>query len=130
MRGVIPKAIRDKVKAKFGGRCAYCGQMPEKLCIDHFHPVAKAHVLKAEGKDVNHIDNLMPACFSCNNYKMSWDIEWFRQELKCQVGRAREHSINFRLAERFGQLQPTPKPIKFYFEKPEAPSEQGKTDGK
>lgn len=114
VRKPIPKQVRDRVKSKFDGHCAYCGEKPERLCIDHLHPVVRAHQIE---HDVNDESNLMPACFSCNNYKMSWDLEWFRKELGYQISRAREHSINFRLAERFGQLAVTPKPIEFYFEK-------------
>lgn len=118
-RKPIPKAIREQVKAKFEGHCAYCGEKPEIICIDHLHPVARAYHLK-EGEDINHIDNLMPACFSCNNYKISFSLEQFRRELGEQVTRAREYSVNFRLAERFGQIQINEKPIKFYFERVQA----------
>lgn len=119
-RIAIPKAVQREVKARFGGRCRYCGEQVEKLCIDHIHPVARKHWLEDEGKDVNDPENLMPACFSCNNFKMSFDLEQFRRELAAQVIRGRKHSINFRLAERFGLIEVKEKPIKFYFEKMKA----------
>jgi hypothetical protein len=115
-RMAFSKKTKDAVKQKCGGRCAYCGRVSDKLCIDHVHPVERGHLLLREGKDVHHIDNLMPACFSCNNYKSSYDLEGFRRELGEQIGRARRQSVNFRLAERFGLIQIIEKPIVFYFE--------------
>lgn len=114
-RHPIKKAVKEKAKAKFGGKCGYCGCTPDKIHIDHIHPVANGHQL-ARYKDLNHIDNLMPSCFSCNNFKMNFSLEDFRRELSEQVNRARKYSVNFRLAERYGQIQVTESPIKFYFE--------------
>lgn len=109
MRKAIPQVVRKAVKEKFQGRCAYCGQKPEKIHIDHIKPVIR-------GGD-NSIENLLPACFSCNNYKMSFDLEGFRAELTQQVHRARAHSLNFRLAERFGMIAVKEiARIEFYFE--------------
>lgn len=108
VRQAIPKSIRNAVKAKFDGRCAYCGQSANRLVIDHLVAVVRG--------GTNEIDNLMPSCFSCNNFKMSFSLEQFREELRLQVHRARAHSLNFRLAERFGLIEVKEKPIKFYFE--------------
>ena len=114
-RKTIPKKIRDEVKSRFGGRCGYCGQETERLCVDHVIPIFSSH--RHADKNLNDPSNLMPACFSCNNYKTSHDLESFRQELSIQVKRAREHSLNFRLAERFGLIEVTEKPIRFFFER-------------
>lgn len=121
-RESIPKKTRELVKAKYNGHCAYCGEKPEKLVIDHLHAVAR-HISfeRKHGElDINDISNLMPACFSCNNYKTTYSLEEFRRELSKQVERARENSINFRLAERFGQIIIKNTPIRFYFEELEA----------
>lgn len=115
MRKYIRRNIRDAVKNKYGGRCAYCGEIPEKMTIDHIHPVARAHMDRS--LDVNSVENLMPACFSCNNYKMSFSLEQLRSFLQDQVRMARKYSVNFRLAERYGLISITEKPIVFYFEK-------------
>lgn len=115
-RMAFSKKTRDLVKAKYQGRCGYCGQESEKLVVDHIHPVVQGHLLIREGRDVNAIDNLMPACSSCNNYKMAMSIEEFRREIHKQVDRARKKSINFRLSERFGLIEITNKPVVFYFE--------------
>lgn len=77
--------------------------------VDHIHP--KSH----GGND--EMENLMPACRSCNRYKLVFSLEEFRNEIALQVKRARESSLNFRLAERFGLIQETGKKVSFYFER-------------
>lgn len=115
MRKALPKKLREQVKQKFDGRCAYCGQLPDKLCIDHLHPVAIKHKLK--DLDIDDISNLMPACFSCNNYKSSFTLEQFRSSVVTSVLLARRYSVNFRVAERFGLISETEKTsVEFYFE--------------
>lgn len=110
VRKAIPKAIRESVKARFDGRCGYCGEVPLKMHIDH--------VVAVNAGGTNDPANLMPACFSCNNYKMNMQLETFRGELAIQAKRARMKSLNFRLAERFGLISVHEKPIVFHFEKP------------
>lgn len=112
MRKALPKKLKDEVKARFRGRCGYCGEEHQKLQIDHIHPVCRAHHVK----DVNDPSNLMPACFSCNNYKLNRSLEDFRTDLQEQVARASRTSLNFRLAERYGLISRTGAPVRFYFE--------------
>ena len=109
----VPKNIRDKVKAKFNGHCGYCGEKPDRLCIDHIHPFSDYR----KGEEINNIENLMPSCFKCNNYKLTWSLEQFRSNLQDQVKLARRHSVNFRFAEKYGLIEVKEKPIKFYFER-------------
>ena len=105
----IPKKIKEKIRNKFEGRCVYCGEKPLKLCVDHMIPFAYM-----DGS--NDESNLMPACFQCNSLKIVYDVEQFRNELQLQVDRARKYSVNFRFAEKYGQIQVAETPIKFYFE--------------
>ena len=89
----IDKKVREKVYNKFNGHCAYCGCsiLPHQMHIDHIHPQSMAHFYYANpsvrekyglrGDNVNHIDNLYPACFSCNSYKTTFSIEILRKEL-------------------------------------------------
>jgi 5-methylcytosine-specific restriction endonuclease McrA len=109
----VTGSIRKAAKVKYGGRCGYCGEIPKLLHVDHVVP--KAH----GGTD--DLSNLMPACGSCNNFKMTFSLEQFRHELSQQVLRARKYSINFRLAERFGQVEARLSAIIFHFEKESAP---------
>jgi 5-methylcytosine-specific restriction endonuclease McrA len=108
-RSPIPKLVRQRVKERFDGRCGYCGEKPRALVIDHVIPV------QSGGTNIE--SNLMPACASCNNYKMVWSLERFREELAEQVNRLRQYSVNYRLAERFGLVAPTGAQIVFHFEK-------------
>lgn len=105
----IPGKIRLQVKSRYDGHCGYCGAKPERLQVDHIKPFVHG------GGD--NPSNLMPACFGCNNYKMNFDLEQFRREIAAQVRRARDYSLNFRLAEKFGLVAATEKPVVFYFEK-------------
>jgi hypothetical protein len=114
------KKLRELVKWKFGGRCGYCGSSPAKLCIDHMHPVINGrNFFLKTGIDVNDFSNLMPACIPCNLFKSAFNVEDFRQEIANQIARARKNSVNFRVAERFGLIEVTEKPVIFYFEKVE-----------
>lgn len=108
MRPTIPKSVREAVYSRYDYKCGYCGCEPEKLVVDHIKP------FQAGGS--SEIINLMPACSPCNNFKTSYGVNLFRQELESQVSKARKYSVNFRLAERYGLIQVTEKPIKFYFE--------------
>lgn len=55
------------------GRCAYCGRA-DQLTIDHRIPLARG------GR--NSIDNLLPACATCNRQKACRGEEEFRMELR------------------------------------------------
>jgi 5-methylcytosine-specific restriction endonuclease McrA len=65
------------------------------------------------------IGNLMPSCFSCNNWKHNYQLEDFRKEIEAQIKRLRRDSSAFRLAERFGLLEVNSQTVKFYFERVE-----------
>ena len=51
----------NKLIEDYGHRCAYCGKKIEKLTMDHVVPISRGG---------NHsIDNIVPACGSCNSSK-------------------------------------------------------------
>jgi hypothetical protein len=119
--------MRVKVHAKYGGRCAYCGEeiTIKQMQIDHIIP--KNHYSEQHGclivgcrkftdYGLNDIRNLNPACRPCNNRKSSHPLEEFRDEIAAQVGRLRRYQNGFRLAERFGLLTEVDRPVVFYFE--------------
>lgn len=126
---------RSALRMKFGGRCAYCGwELPEKgWHADHVEPVLRISEIdeKARSKglwrlrntgDVIHsardsIENHFPACAPCNLFKATFSVELFREQIAEQAERARLYSVNFRTAERFGQIQVTASPIVFWFER-------------
>ena len=49
------------IVAAYKGRCAYCGKKTERLAQDHVHPLSKGGGYT--------VDNIVPACKSCNSKK-------------------------------------------------------------
>jgi len=109
---------REKVFEKCNGRCAYCGDvLPEKWHIDHLEPVNRCLKTKKMNKpERDVIENMMPACPSCNNYKHSFTLEVFRREVGLLVGRLNSTFTQYKIAKRFGLVQETQNPVIFYFE--------------
>lgn len=138
----LTKIQRSELRAKFGGRCAYCGcELPEKgWHADHIEAVIRELEIdrkareqglwrlkqtgKAYKEHLDTLDNLYPACAPCNLFKATYSIEGFRKEIALQVERARSYSVNFRTAERFGLVSKVDSPVIFYFEKYTAPALQ------
>lgn len=54
-----------EIKALYGYRCAYCGEKPKKLTMDHVIPLSKGGPHTAS--------NIVPACGSCNSSKNDGD---------------------------------------------------------
>lgn len=109
-RRSITKKERSLIASKTNNKCGYCGvDLPCRWHVDHIEPFAKESSKCA-------LDNFMASCPQCNNFKHSHTLERFRSELSVQVLRAREYSVNFRLAEKYGQIEIINKPIVFYFE--------------
>lgn len=124
------KVDRQKVYDKYNGRCAYCGcemkikDMQVDHCLSQYNfathiknnwriPEFLQHLTI---DDVNHIDNLMPSCRSCNNYKSTYNLQLFREEIQAQSERLYKNQPMVRLAERFGILTLTKKEVIFHFE--------------
>lgn len=104
------KKLREQVYQKYGGRCAYCGKeiTLKQMQVDHIHPQYLG------GND--DYDNLNPSCRVCNNWKLTHSVEQFRYEIEMQIDRLRLRSANFRMAERYGLVEITRKPVIFWFE--------------
>lgn len=119
---MINKKTREEVYNKFNGKCAYCGEdiQYKDMQVDHmisqFHYKIKKHTKYTDNEDMNHIDNLLPACRVCNKWKSSHSVEQFRKEIKEQLRRLREYNPNYRFATKYKLIQETPHPIVFYFE--------------
>jgi len=110
----LSKKDREKVKNKFGGKCAYCGcELPVNWQIDHIKPVCN------HGTDS--IDNLNPACFACNNYKNGNGLEAFRIMLKNLLNTHPEYLFSSKskidLGLNYGSVILKEWDGKFYFEK-------------
>ena len=53
---------RELIRAKFGGRCAYCGQLLDKVFhIDHVAPIFRGWDPKPSRAGEDTIDNLVPS---------------------------------------------------------------------
>lgn len=130
----LSKKQRQELRMKFGGYCAYCGQLlPEKgWHADHVQAVyrvleqdmeaAKKGLWKLKATGEHHreyndtLENLYPSCAPCNLFKTTYTLEGFRKQIGEQVSRARSYSVNFRTAERFGLVQVVERPVVFWFE--------------
>lgn len=130
----LTRKQRERLRMKFGGRCAYCGcELPEKgWHADHVQAVLRKseRCMKAAEKGIFRLkttgevfrpeadcpENIFPSCAPCNLLKTTYSLEMFRKQVSLQVERGRRSSVNFRTAERFGLISVVNKPIVFWFE--------------
>ena len=115
----LTKAQRGKVRAMFGGRCAYCGgELGSRWHADHVEPILRqAWLGKATLAPENHrLDNIMPACAPCNISKSQMSLEGWRQWLTGHVQSLNRHHSIYRLAKSFGLVAETGRPVVFHFE--------------
>ncbi|EBF4652100.1 HNH endonuclease [Salmonella enterica] len=130
----LTRKQRERLRMKFGGRCAYCGcELPEKgWHADHVQAVLRKseRCMKAAEKGIFRLkstgdvfrpeadcpENIFPSCAPCNLLKTTYSLETFRKQVSLQVERGRRSSVNFRTAERFGLISVVNKPVVFWFE--------------
>lgn len=110
----LTKAERKAVYNKMEGHCAYCGcdLKFEDMQVDHVVPL---NGWSKQGTDT--LDNMLPACRSCNHYKSIMDIETFRAMVENMTVALARDSVTYKNAVRFGLVIPNPHPVKFYFER-------------
>lgn len=125
------KQQRKIIHSKFNGKCAYCGSEIEikDMQVDHIIPqrnfipcVTNRYKIPfflnhLTVNDLNHIDNLNPACRVCNKWKDTFDLEQFRFEISQQIIRLNKYSASYRLSKKYNLIQEIITPIQFYFEK-------------
>jgi hypothetical protein len=80
--------------------------------VDH---VIALNGWKIQGEDT--LDNMLPACRSCNHYKSRNTLEGFRAMLEDMPKVLQRDSVTYKNAVRYGLVTPRPKPVVFYFEK-------------
>ncbi|EDD8367775.1 HNH endonuclease [Salmonella enterica subsp. enterica serovar Ball] len=130
----LTRKQQERLRMKFGGRCAYCGcVLPEKgWHADHVQAVLRKseRCMKAAEKGIFRLkttgevfrpeadcpENIFPSCAPCNLLKTTYSLEMFRKQVSLQVERGRRSSVNFRTAERFGLISVVNKPVVFWFE--------------
>ena len=118
-RKPLSKSDRETIYAKYNGHCAYCGAEIKigQMQADHLIPMMFYETYLTQGIDIDSLENLMPSCRSCNNYKHSLTIEKFREAVARFTDVLLRDNVTYRNAVRFGQIKPTPHPVIFYFEK-------------
>ena len=97
------KTKRQEIFNKYKGHCAYCGcrLKTNTMTIDHLKPQSNG--------GTSDIDNLMPACRSCNATKADGDIELLRIALAWPT-------LNVTQLQSFQKVRKAAKKYKFYFE--------------
>lgn len=110
----LTKSDRQLVYNKMDGRCAYCGCEIDMrdMQVDHVIPLRKG------GEDS--LDNMLPACRSCNHYKSTLTVEQFRHMIEKMPDTLARDSVTYKNAVRFGIVIPNPHKIMFFFEQKKA----------
>ena len=113
----MKKSDRQKVFDKYGGRCAYCGEMLVKgWHVDEIEPVRRNGDGTCLHPERFHVDNQNPACASCNINKHSGSLEDFRRLIQGFMKHLNEVSTQYKIAKRYGLVRENIKPVVFYFE--------------
>ncbi len=74
-------------------------------------------VVVGYGKPENDtLENMMPACPSCNINKHSMNLEEFRAFIERFVVSLNKTNVQYKVAKRYGLIQETTIPVQFYFE--------------
>lgn len=117
-RRKLTKGERRQVYDLCNGHCAYCGcqrPLPE-MQVDHVIPMEFYDAYKVIGHDLDTMDNYLPACRSCNNYKHTLTLDKFRKAAERWPEVLMRDNVTYRNAVRFGLVKPDPRPVAFYFE--------------
>lgn len=122
------KKLREKIKKKYSGKCAYCGcELVKGWHVDHIKPVVRdskwnrnkgrfipTGILK--NPENENIDNYNPSCPSCNIQKNSFTLEEFRKNIQNFVNSLNNYSTQYKFAKRYNLVTETNKKVIFYFE--------------
>lgn len=130
----LSKAERERVRQKFGGRCAYCGcELGDRWHADHQRPVTRlsewvddrtperSGYFKQTGEVSNPqhdtIENMFPACPPCNIDKGGYHLEQWRERLQKTIETLMRDAPAYRFAKRYGLVYETGAAVVFHFEK-------------
>lgn len=104
---------RIQIYNKCNGHCAYCG------CELEYKDMQVDHVKAIQAGGADTLDNMIPACRSCNHYKSVMDIKTFRKCLERMPTVLERDCVTYKIAKRFGIVQLVKEKVKFYFEEVE-----------
>lgn len=127
---------RQIIFDKYGGKCAYCGcELQKGWHVDHIEPIRRVYKDKIKdgelvyGKngmrvqeydllnpELDVIDNKIPSCPPCNINKHSASVEQFRDYIAQYVKSLNTRNVQYQMAKKYGLIQETGNPVKFYFE--------------
>lgn len=111
MRRKLSKWERTQIFQKMAGHCAYCG------CELNYKDMKVDHVIALHRGGRDTLDNMLPACHSCNHYKSTLTVEGFRESIERFHTVLMRDSVTYKNAVRFGIVRPNPHKVVFYFEK-------------
>jgi hypothetical protein len=129
------KINREKIRAKFGGLCAYTGKpLGDDWEIDHIEPLRNVRVTHTLTAEQAFSDNNLVLCLKIvNHYKRSLGLEGFRKYMETihiRLRNMRKKDGTFRtnitdsrykyvarVAEAFGITQDNPFDGTFFFER-------------
>ena len=117
MKKPMAKINRGEIWNKYDKHCGYCGKdiiAIKDMQIDHIKPQWQFINGYIDG-DMNHINNLMPTCRTCNHYKRGHDLEGYRRLMTTLHERVCSHYIG-QVALKYGIVQIKPFDGIFYFE--------------
>ena len=113
-RKKLTKEQRLEIYNKCNGHCAYCGcELPyNKMQVDH---VVAFNLIQDENTES--MSNYLPSCRSCNHYKHTLTIEGLRNMLEKIPDRLQRDNVTYKIAVRYGLVEPKPHKVEFYFER-------------
>ena len=120
MRKKLTEKERRIIYNKTNGHCAYCGcELPMKgFHVDHVKCLRNYEYLdEFIGIKIDGLENMLPACGSCNRYKSTYDLETFRKMLSGIPKRLDRDVSTYSIAIRFKMIEEHTEPIQFYYEK-------------
>ena len=111
-RKKLSNAERRGIYDKCKGHCAYCG------CELEYRDMQVDHVIPLRRGGADDIENMLPACRSCNHYKATLTAEEFREYVSKIPDRLQRDSIPYQVGARFGIIR-VHRDVRFYCERSE-----------
>lgn len=125
----LNKVQRAELKKKYGGNCSYCGcELGDKWDADHYLPLRRNWIYingkpiftDCENPENDCVENMKPACKSCNLDKSSLHPDDWRLMIANKTICLNRDNATYQKAKRFGLVVETNIDVVFYFEKYES----------